>query len=73
MSGFDAEQKRYLEGFASGLSAARAAGGGLGRAAPAAASEPSGPDAIHLKAQDEVLAEGRKLAEQEKWKRALFA
>jgi ferredoxin-nitrite reductase len=69
MSGFDAEQKRYLEGFASGLSAARGAGGGL-RAAPAAPAEPTGPDAVHLKAQDKAVAEGKKLAEQEKWKRA---
>ncbi|HEX8664383.1 MAG TPA: NirA family protein [Beijerinckiaceae bacterium] len=69
MSEFGAEQKRYLEGFASGLSAARAAGAGLGRAAPAAA-EPTGPDAIHLKAQDKAVAEGKKLAEPEKWKRA---
>jgi ferredoxin-nitrite reductase len=63
---FTAEQKRYLEGFASGLTAGRAA-----RGAPAAkpAAEPTGPDAAGLKAQDRVLAEGKKLADQEKFKR----
>src|SRR2546425_4945511 len=65
MSGdFSPEQKRYLEGFVSGLSAARAARG----SAPAK-SEPTGPDAIHLKAQDRAVAAGGKLAEQEKFKR----
>jgi ferredoxin-nitrite reductase len=63
---FTAEQKRYLEGFASGLQAGRAA-----RGAPAAkpATEPTGPDAAALKAQDRVLAEGKKLTDQEKFKR----
>ncbi|MFL5221553.1 MAG: NirA family protein, partial [Microvirga sp.] len=69
MSGFDAEQKRYLEGFASGISAVRAAGASLGPAASGPA-EPIGPDAIHVKAQDKAVAAGGKLAEQEKWKRA---
>ena len=32
--------------------------------------EPTGPDAVHLKAQDKVTAGGGKLVEQEKWKRA---
>jgi ferredoxin-nitrite reductase len=63
---FTAEQKRYLEGFASGLQAGRAA-----RGAPAAkpAAEPTGPDAAALKAQDRVVAEGKKLTDQEKFKR----
>jgi len=70
MSGgdFTPEQKRYLEGFASGLQAGRAA-----RGAPAAGAkpeaEPIGPDAAALKAQDRVLREGKKLADQEKFKR----
>jgi ferredoxin-nitrite reductase len=64
-SDFSPEQKRYLEGFVSGLTAARASRA----SAPAAASEPTGPDAIHRKAQDRVLAAGRKLSEQEKFKR----
>ena len=66
MSGdFSPDQKRYLEGFVSGLNAARATRGAL----PGAKSESSGPDAIHLKAQDRVTAGGGKLADQEKFKR----
>jgi ferredoxin-nitrite reductase len=66
MSGdFTLEQKRYLEGFTSGLQIARA--GRVG--APGAASEPSGPDAEHLKAQNRTLAGGAKLSDQEKFKR----
>ena len=51
MSGdFSAEQKRYLEGFTSGLQIARAGRGfGGGKAAVAV---PTGPDAEHLAAQD---------------------
>jgi ferredoxin-nitrite reductase len=70
MSEFDAAQKRYLEGFASGLAATRAADANLARPSAAAPAEPTGPDAIHLKAQDKTVAAGGKLAEQEKWKRA---
>jgi ferredoxin-nitrite reductase len=67
MSGdFSPDQKRYLEGFVSGLNAARATRGVL---APGAKSEPTGPDAIHLKAQDRVTAGGGKLSEPEKFKR----
>lgn len=65
-SEFTIDQKRYLEGFASGVTAARAQRGAL----PAGtAAQPSGPDAIHLAAQDRFTAAGKKLAEQEKWKR----
>lgn len=67
MSGdFTPEQKRYLEGFVSGLSAARAARG----AAPAKL-ETTGPDAVHIKAQDRAIAAGGKLTDQEKFKREL--
>ena len=67
-SDFTPDQKRYLEGFASGVAAARAARGKL----PAGAGgEPTGPDAIHIKAQDRVLAAGGTLADQEKFKREL--
>ena len=67
-SDFGPDQKRYLEGFASGLAAARAARGKL----PAGAGgDPTGPDAIHIKAQDRVLAAGGTLADQEKFKREL--
>jgi ferredoxin-nitrite reductase len=66
MSGdFTPEQKRYLEGFTSGLQIARS-GRGLGGSK---ASMPSGPDAPHIAAQDRVLAAGKKLADQEKFKR----
>ena len=73
MSGdFSPEQKRYLEGFTSGLLVGRAArsvpqGGAAGGLPPA--SEPVGPDAVHLKAQDRFVKEGKKLADQEKFKR----
>ncbi|MGX7706486.1 NirA family protein [Methylobacterium sp. Gmos1] len=68
---FDAEQKRYLEGFSHGIAAIRMTGGLAGGGAAAApAAEPTGPDAIHIKAQDRTVKNGGKLAEQEKWKRA---
>jgi ferredoxin-nitrite reductase len=67
---FTPEQKRYLEGFISGLTATRAARSGtLAKPAGAAAAEPVGPDAIHLKAQDRTVAAGGKLSDQEKFKR----
>ncbi len=64
---FTDEQKRYLEGFASGLQISRV-GRGLGGAGTSN-SEPDGPDAAHTKAQDKVIASGKKLADQEKFKR----
>ena len=67
-SDFTPDQKRYLEGFASGLTAARAARGQL-PSAGGRSSEPVGPDAIHIKAQDRVLVAGGKLSDQEKIKR----
>src|SRR5438105_12677623 len=75
---FDPEQKRYLEGFMSGLQIARAAravpastDGSAGGAAGAAASESVGPDADHLRAQERFLKEGKKLSDPEKFKREL--
>src|SRR5499433_4343728 len=75
---FNPEQKRYLEGFMSGLQIARAAravpasaDGTVGRTAGAAASEPVGPDADHLRAQERFLKEGKKLSDPEKFKRKL--
>ncbi len=73
---FSDEQKRYLEGFASGLNVGRAAhqlsAARVPAAAPAKAQpEPVGPDAVHIKAQDRVLEEGKKLSDQEKFKREL--
>ncbi len=74
MSGddFNPEQRRYLEGFVSGLQSARAARGlgPLGGSAGAGAGEPTGPDAAHLKAQAATEKAGRKLVDQEKWKKA---
>src|SRR5579885_160509 len=67
-SDFSPEQKRYLEGFASGVAAARAA---RGASATSPTAEPAGPDAIHIKAQDRTVAAGGKLADQEKFKREL--
>ena len=66
---FTDEQKRYLEGFASGLQISRVGRGLGGGAAAKANSEPTGPDAAHIKAQDRVTAGGKKLADQEKFKR----
>src|SRR5262245_23180750 len=68
---FTDEQKRYLEGFAAGAQIARAGRAlapGVAGAAPADA-EPIGPDAAHMKAQDRITASGKKLADQEKFKR----
>ena len=71
-SDFTAEQKRYLEGFVSGVQASRAAQGlapvGNGGAAPASA-EPTGPDAEHLRAMARFEADGKKLVAEEKAKR----
>ncbi|WP_026191501.1 NirA family protein [Methylosinus sp. LW4] len=60
---FTAEQKRYLEGFASGFQASRA------RRATPTKETPIGPDAIHFAAQDRAIANGGALNEQEKIKR----
>jgi ferredoxin-nitrite reductase len=65
---FSDEQKRYLEGFTTGLQISRV-GRGFGGGSAKASPEPVGPDAAHLKAQDRVLAAGKKLADQEKFKR----
>jgi ferredoxin-nitrite reductase len=66
---FNDEQKRYLEGFMSGVSAGRLGRGGGGAGTPAAEPEPTGPDAAHLKAQDRFLKDGKKLSDPEKFKR----
>src|SRR6201996_265994 len=67
---FTDEQKRYLEGFAAGVQIMR--GGrslGGGAADTKTSAEPTGRDAAHIKAQDKVVASGKKLADQEKFKR----
>ena len=66
---FTDEQKRYLEGFATGLQISKVGRGLGGASAGRANTEPSGPDAAHIKAQDKVVASGKKLADQEKFKR----
>ena len=70
---FSSEQKRYLEGFVAGVQIAKAAKSVAGVAAAtgtaAPASELTGPDAAAFKAQDRVLAAGKKLSDQEKFKR----
>ena len=63
---FNPDQKNWLEGFASGLGAMKS----IGRAPAGLPSEPTGPDAEQLKAQDRQVAAGKKLVEQEKWKRS---
>src|SRR4051812_25024104 len=65
---FSDEQKRYLEGFTSGLQISRVARG-FGGASTKADVEPTGPDAAHIKAQDRVIGSGKKLADQERFKR----
>jgi ferredoxin-nitrite reductase len=61
---FSEAQKRYLEGFASGVQALRtAAGRHPGRSGEA------GPDSAHLAAMARFEAEGRKLSSEEKTKR----
>ena len=70
---FTPDQKRYLEGFMSGMQSARAARGlGPLGGAPGAggATAPSGPDREHQEAQAKTVAAGGKLADQEKWKAA---
>src|SRR5260370_10915520 len=66
---FTDEQKRYLEGFATGLQISKAGRGVGGGNAGKTNTEPTGPDAAHLKAQDKVIASGKKLADQEKFQR----
>jgi ferredoxin-nitrite reductase len=66
---FTDEQKRYLEGFATGLQISRVGRGLGGSGADKTGTTTTGPDAAHIKAQDQALASGKKLADQEKFKR----
>lgn len=70
---FSDEQKRYLEGFMSGMQIGRVGRAFASGGAPAANApfEPIGPDAAAIKAQDKLAAAGKKLADQEKFKREL--
>ena len=65
---FTPEQKRYLEGLASGLQVARMARGTQPTVTDGV-REHEGPDAAHLAAQDRVLARHEKLSDPEKVKR----
>jgi ferredoxin-nitrite reductase len=66
---FNDEQKRYLEGFMSGLQVARVGRTLGGSGTTTDQGKPMGPDAAHIRAQDKVTASGKKLADQEKFKR----
>src|ERR1700710_2185016 len=66
---FTDEQKRYLEGFTTGLQISRVGRGLGGGSAAKTGNDPIGPDAVHFKAQDKGLAAGKKLVDQEKFKR----
>jgi ferredoxin-nitrite reductase len=69
---FSSEQKRYLEGFVAGVQIAKAAkslAAAPAQTATAAPAEPTGPDAAAIRAQDRLLAAGKKLSDQEKFKR----
>src|SRR6185437_8390590 len=65
VSEFTEQQKRWLEGFTSGLAARKTS------ATPAApvAAQPVGPDALQHAAQDRTVATGGKLVAEEKAKR----
>src|SRR5260370_18123689 len=65
MTEFTDQQKRWLEGFTSGLTARKAA---AVHAAPAV-QQPIGPDALQYAAQDRAVAGGGKLTAEEKAKR----
>lgn len=56
---FTDEQKRYLEGFTTGLQISRVGRGLGGGSAGKANAEPAGPEAAHIKAQDKVIASGK--------------
>jgi ferredoxin-nitrite reductase len=66
---FSEEQRRYLEGFVSGVQARRAAQGLKPLGTEGGAAQPAGPDREHLAAMARFEAAGRKLAPEEKAKR----
>ena len=65
MTEFTDQQKRWLEGFTSGLAARKAASPPVA----SAVSQPIGPDALQHAAQDRTMAAGGKLVAEEKAKR----
>ena len=68
MDDFSDEQKQYLQGLANGLSIAKLARNATPGAV--AATTPTGPEAIHIEAQDRTIAAGGKLVAEEQAKRA---
>lgn len=66
---FTDEQRRYLEGFVSGMQARRAAQGLQPLAGTGGTAAPFGPDKEHLAAMARFEAQGRKLSSEEKAKR----
>jgi ferredoxin-nitrite reductase len=66
---FTEDQRRYLEGFVSGVQARRAAQGLKPLGAEGGAAQPSGPDREHLAAMARFEAAGKKLSPEEKAKR----
>src|ERR1700728_1967877 len=72
---FEPEQKRYLEGFMTGMQIAKStrAVNGNGATANGASGppEPIGPEAAAWRAQEKVLKSGGKLSDPEKFKREL--
>jgi ferredoxin-nitrite reductase len=72
---FTLEQKRYLEGFASGLQIARGSRGAAAfpvatvSSADSPAAVLGGPEAAHLAAMARFESDGKKLSDPEKWKR----
>ena len=67
MDDFSAEQKKYLEGFFTGQSIARAAKGSSAGSA-AADNIPAGPERIHFEARAKTIAAGGKLVAEEEAK-----
>ena len=66
---FTEEQRRYLEGFVSGMQARRAAQGLQPLAGAGGSAQPAGPDKEHLAAMARFEAAGKKLSAEEKAKR----
>ena len=66
---FTEDQRRYLEGFVSGVQARRAAQGLKPLGAEGGPAQPAGPDKEHLAAMARFEAAGKKLSPEEKAKR----
>lgn len=66
---FTEDQRRYLEGFVSGVQSRRAAQGLKPLGAEGGPAQPSGPDKEHLAAMARFEAAGKKLSPEEKAKR----